>query len=150
MRGMMLTSAYDDVRNIDLSRLFYNGVYGGENALSDAERAAVIQAEPSAEHLDITKITRTQMNAVLKEHAGLTLKQSAQLGLDQFIYLASYDAYYLVHSDAIDPRCEVLSGRWISNTKTLLICRVNGQTTAATLQKTDNGWRFISNMLVYL
>ena len=150
MRGMMLTSAYDDVRNIDLSRLFYNGVYGGENALSDAERAAVIQAEPSAEHLDITKITRTQMNAVLKEHAGLTLKQSAQLGLDQFIYLASYDAYYLAHSDAIDPRCEVLSGRWISNTKALLICRVDGQTTAATLQKTDNGWRFISNMLVYL
>ena len=50
---MMLTSTYTDARDVDLSRLFYNGIPGAGNTVTEEERAALAELDASAEHLDI-------------------------------------------------------------------------------------------------
>ena len=55
---MMLTSTYTDARDVDLSRLFYNGIPGAGNTVTEEERAALAELDASAEHLDIIKVTR--------------------------------------------------------------------------------------------
>lgn len=144
---MMLTSTYTDARDVDLSRLFYNGIPGAGNTVTEEERAALAELDASAEHLDIIKVTRAQMDEALQALVGCTLAETTQRGLDQFLYLADYDAYYLVHSDALDARCELSGVRRADGTVTLL-CTGSLQTTAATLVETDDGWRIVSNLEV--
>lgn len=144
---MMLTSTYKDARDVDLSRLFYNGIPDAGTTVTEEERAALAELDASAEHLDIIKITRAQMDEALQALVGCTLAETTQRGLDQFLYLADYDAYYLVHSDALDARCELSGIRRADGTVTL-ICAGSRQTTAATLAETDDGWRVVSNLAV--
>lgn len=142
---MMLTSTYTDARDVDLARLFYNGIPGAGNVVSEEERAALIELDSAAEHLDIIKLARAQMDSVLQNLAGCTLAETTQRGLDQFLYLETYDAYYLVHSDALDARCD-LSGVRRADGAVTLLCTRNDQTTAATLVETETGWKFVSNV----
>ena len=54
--AMLLTSSYRDPREIDLSKLFYNGLYDASNVITEEERTAVSQenplARPSGHHQD--------------------------------------------------------------------------------------------------
>ena len=104
VRNMMLSSTYQDVRDIDLYRLFYNGVPGTANDISKEERDALYALDTSAEHLDLIKVTPQQMDDVLQTYAGIGLAQTAMRGLDGMHYLERYDAYYMIHSDYLDAR----------------------------------------------
>lgn len=144
----MLTSEYETAGQVDLFRLFYNGCEPGENPeVSDEERTALTEIDAEAERLDITKLTRAQMDEALTHLTGLTLDETAQVGLEQFVYLADYDAYYLVHGDFIDSRCTVLSGeREADGTVQLRYELEDGaQTGVVTLQATQEGYLFVAN-----
>ena len=145
--AMLLTSSYRDPREIDLSKLFYNGLYDASNVITEEERTAVSQENPLADHLDIIKITRTQMDEALQKLTGLTLKETDQVGLDQFVYLKDFDAYYLVHSDAIDPRCRMLSASRNADGSVNLICKRDTGSTAVLLLRTITGWQITANEL---
>ena len=45
------------------------------------------------------KLAVADLDAVLLENTGLTLSQTAGIGLEQFQYLPEYDAYYHTHGD---------------------------------------------------
>ena len=148
---MMLTSTYTDARDVDLALLFYNGIPGTENPVTPEERAALAELDSLADHLDIIKLPRVQIDAALTELVGCTLAETTQRGLERFLYLADYDAYYLVHSDALDARCELSGVRRTDGNDTLvgvvtLVCAGSDRTTAATLVETDDGWRVVSNL----
>lgn len=144
---MLLTSSYRDPREIDLSKLFYNGLYDASNVITEEERTAVSQENPLADHLDIIKITRTQMDEVLQMLTGLTLDETDKVGLDQFVYLKDFDAYYLVHSDAIDPRCRMLSASRNADGSVNLICKRDTGSAAVLLLRTITGWQITANEL---
>ena len=145
--AMMLTSSYRDPRGIDLSKLFYNGLYDDSNVITEEERAAVSQVNSLADHLDIIKITRTQMDETLQKLTGLKLDETDKIGLDQFVYLKDFDAYYLVHSDAIDPRCRMLSASRNADGSVNLICKRDTGSAAVLLLRTITGWQITANEL---
>ena len=145
--AMLLTSSYRDPREIDLSKLFYNGLYDDSNVITEEERAAVSQENPLADHLDLIKITRTQMDKALQTLTGLTLDETEKVGLDQFVYLKDFDAYYLVHSDAIDPRCRMLSASRNADGSVNLICKRDTGSAAVLLLRTITGWQITANEL---
>lgn len=151
LQNMMLASEYQNVRDVDLFSLFYDGIIGTYTAVSEQERAALEAIMPSAANLDITKITRTQMDKVLLQNAGLTLDETAMRGLDQFIYLEEYDAYYNVHGDSGATRCKIVSG-WRNADGTVHLqyelpdrfaTRVTG---TVTLKRTETAYYFVSNV----
>lgn len=150
MRNMLLTSVYDDVRAIDLYRLFYNGIPETQNNVSEEERALLSALDAGAAHLDITKVTTAQMDAVLQTYAGLGLDQTERRSLDQLIYLDQYDAYYLIHGDCIDARCEVLSGTRTEDGYLILQYRfpywMDGDCYDLTLRETETELLFVSNV----
>lgn len=48
---------------------------------------------------DLIKVSADGADAVLEQYAGLTLSRTREVGLDQFAYLESTDAYYDFHGD---------------------------------------------------
>lgn len=152
MNHMLLCSEYDTPEAIDLSELFYNGVYDrGEgwtiDGLSEEEMALLAEFDSSAPYLDVVKVTAAEMEAVLQEKLGLGLEETQKNGLENFYYLAEYDSYYLVHGDANLDWCTVTSGTWESDDRLVLeyTKEYEGGQWTATLQKTDDGYLFLSN-----
>lgn len=150
MWNMMLSSQYETVAEIDLYQLFYNGVPDTDQPVTDEERSALEEYDPSAADLDVTKVTRAQMEAFLLEHAGVHLEDTQRKGLDQFIYLEEYDAYYLAHGDTNYSNCEILSGtRNADGTISLeyeSTFHGDSGTATVTLETSENGYRFLSNV----
>lgn len=153
MNNMLLCSEYDTPEEINLFELFYNGVYnsmsGGWTAGDVPEEELVLLAEfdSSAPYLDVIKITANEMEAVLQEKLGLSLEETGKTGLENFYYLEEYDSYYLIHGDTNFDQCTVTSGTWESDDKLTLkyTKEYEGGQWVVTLQKTDAGYRFVSN-----
>lgn len=144
MRNMMLMSLYQEVRAIDLSQLFYNGAGNGRR-VSGREKRLLAAVDENAATLDIVKVTRQDMNALLLAYAGISLADSDGVGLNQFIFLKEYDAYYLIHSDVVYGVCNITSGVRKEDGTFLLNYELNGQRRLVTLRKVDAGFQFISN-----
>jgi hypothetical protein len=98
--NQFLSSLYDSPEQIDLFQLFYCGSGLDENT-TDEEMAAVIAANGwgTAPDCVCTKISRANMDAVLREYMGLALAETDGVGLENFTYLEAYDAYYYFHGD---------------------------------------------------
>ncbi|MDD4503732.1 MAG: hypothetical protein PHS15_02755 [Clostridiaceae bacterium] len=100
IRNQFLSSLYDAPGKVDLFQLFYCGS-GIEDTLTEAEKTAVVEyngwdIEPDCA---CTKISRSNMDAVLSKYMGLTLSGTEEIGLENFTYLKEYDAYYYYHGD---------------------------------------------------
>lgn len=149
MQNMMLSSEYADVREINLFSLFYNGVIGTPVPVSDEEREALTAIVPEAAQQDITKITKKQMDAVLRQNTGLTLDETAKVGLDQFLYLDEYDAYYAVHSDTSIDACTLQSGWRDADGTVHLQYQFAGHHGTVTLKRTETAYFFVSNTYIY-
>ena len=98
-------------------------------------------------YLDIIKITANEMDAFLQEKMGISLAETKKTGLDSFYYLEQYDSYYLIKGDSNFDWCMVTSGTWESNNKLILKYEkeYEGGQWVVILQKTDDGYLFISN-----
>jgi hypothetical protein len=98
--NQFLSSIYDAPGKVDLFQLFYCGS-GIEDAITVAEKSAVVaynswDMEPDCA---CTKISRSNMDAILSKYIGLTLSDTEKVGLEDFTYLEEYDAYYYYHGD---------------------------------------------------
>ena len=148
MCNMMLSSVYKDVREIDLYKLFYNGIPETCNDICDEEKKILSAIDAGAEHLDIIKITSLQMNNILQTYADIEIDQTEKYNLDKLIYLERYDAYYMIHGDCIDTRCEVISGTQTEDGYLILQYWMNGERYEVTLKENENNFLFVSNMLL--
>ena len=93
MNNMMLSSEYDQAENIDLFQLFYNGIDGITDQVSEEEKALLQELNSEASYLDIAKVTKDEMNAFLEEKLGIRLDETQKNGLEKFYYLDQYDSF---------------------------------------------------------
>lgn len=87
---------YDKPEDIDLYELFY--CEGRYDLTSEEFRAAFDMDEADAP-CPAYIMTVGEMDESLKRHTGLTLEQTNRVGLENFVYLEEYDAYYWMHGD---------------------------------------------------
>ena len=147
MNNMLLSSEYSQPDEINLFELFYNGVGGAFGEVSEDELSMLTEVCSDAPYLDIIKITANEMDAFLQEKMGISLAETKKTGLDSFYYLEQYDSYYLIMGDSNFDWCMVTSGTWESNNKLILKYEkeYEGGQWVVILQKTDDGYLFISN-----
>lgn len=147
MNNMPLSSEYSQPDEINLFELFYNGVGGAFGEVSEDELSMLTELCSDAPYLDIIKITANEMDAFLQEKMGISLAETKKTGLDSFYYLEQYDSYYLIKGDSNFDWCMVTSGTWESNNKLILKYEkeYEGGQWVVILQKTDDGYLFISN-----
>ena len=147
IRNQFLTSLYDRPQDIDLFELFYLGSSGA----GEEERAAVTAATGENPDCSCTQTTRSEMDAALLEHTGLTLDRTNRVVLDGFTYLSEYDAYYNFHGDTNYYANVVLSagvrkGSYV--TLNYYNTSFGRGSCAVTLREMDSGWQFVSNVQV--
>ena len=146
MRNMLLSSQYSTIADIDLFQLFYNGIPEVQLEISDEEKNTLVKSDEAAQYLDIIKITQPMIDIFLQEYAGVNMDDTNQVGLDQFIYLEEFDAYYLIHSDTNYARCNIVSGTESEGGYILLDYEMNGRKGIVTLKNIEGDYRFISNV----
>lgn len=148
MNNMLLSSEYSRPEEINLFELFYNGMKGAYAQISEAELAALTELCMDAPYLDIMKVTTEEMDTFLQKNMGIGLEQTQKKGLDSFYYLEEYDSYYLVHGDTNFAWCTVVSGTWIDDNMLEMEYEKEYEEGRwiVTLQKTETGYLFVSNV----
>lgn len=100
--NQFLSSLYDSPEKIDLYELLYCTT-GDVELTTDAEIAAIYKktGRDTDEELPCAceKMTTAKIDAFLQRYIGLTLAETEKIGLEHFIYLEEYDAYYHIHGD---------------------------------------------------
>lgn len=99
-RRQFLTSMYAQPEDIDMFQLFYNGAESPDG-VGEEERQLLVEAyyDGTDPEVDLTKLPAQKIDRLLKQYTGLTLAETQALGMEQFHYLADYDAYYHFHGD---------------------------------------------------
>lgn len=149
IRNQFLSSLYDTPKKIDLYELFYCGS-GQGGYPTEAEIAAVVAQSGGnrAPECGCDKISGTDIDAVLTKYTGLTLDDTDKTGLDKFIYLKEYDAYYHFHGDT-NYRAQITfsSGEREGDIIRLFYndAFMADGNKVLTLRKTNDGYLFISN-----
>ena len=95
-----LTSEYARPEYVDLFQLFYNGIDGVDNTLSESERA-FLEAEwgDGAFETSIFRLPADEMDKILRSYFGVALSDTYGYGLEQMTYFADEDCYYISHGD---------------------------------------------------
>lgn len=150
IRNQFLSSIYESPEKIDVLQLFYCGS-GIEEFPTEAEKKAIIayngwDTEPDCA---CTKISRSNMDAVLGKYMGLALSDTENKGLENFIYLEEYDAYYFYHGDT-NYRAKIIfsGGEREGDTIRLFYDDVffgDGEK-VLTLKEKDGSYLFVSNV----
>ena len=93
-------SLYDSPEDIDLYETFYIGT-GKEETVTEAELREIMADQDWDTEPDCPcqKNSVENMDAALQENMEITLDETNGVGLDSFVYLADYDAYYVYHGD---------------------------------------------------
>lgn len=155
--NQFLNSLYDGPEQMDLYELLYCGTGVLEKATEKevfTAYAALVNEEYS-EDVDIPcgcdKMTTEKIDEFLQKYTGLTLAETDKIGLDQFIYLEEYDAYYHFHGDT--NYCTQVTfdkGERQGDLVRLYYEDTfrNEGSKAVTLRQTDEGYQFVSNQLV--
>lgn len=99
IHNQFLNDLYEKPGEIDLYELFYCGT-GRPGGMSDEELGQVGSfGEDGSQICPTDKLPVSDMDAVLLENTGLTLAETAGIGLEHFQHLPEYDAYYHTHGD---------------------------------------------------
>lgn len=155
IHNQFLSALYGSPEQMDLFDLFYTGGGVGTSAAQEErELVGLTYYDGYIIEVDCTKVTSADMNAVLLENTGLTLEQTRKKNLDQFDYLAQYDAYYHFHGDTnyYGP-VTILSGEREGNVVRLYYTgpwfdgdALYSGWKCVTLEETEGGYWFVSNL----
>lgn len=149
LRNQFLSSTYESPADIDLFQLFYNGT--GED-VSEAERETVIREgyNGGSPDTDLTKCSAGEMDAALQRSMELTLAETNKVGLDSFVYLAEYDAYYDFHGDTnVRPHVDIAAGERTGGLVHLYYedtFFADGWKCVTLRPGEDDGYKFVSNL----
>lgn len=99
IHNQFLNSLYERPEDIDLYELFYCGTGRSEKMTEEELRQVGSFDESGSQICPTDKLAVSDLDAVLLENTGLTLAETAGIGLEQFQYLPEYDAYYHTHGD---------------------------------------------------
>lgn len=151
LRNQFLSSTYESPADIDLFQLFYNGAGAWED-MSEAERETVIREGYNGDSPDtgLTKCSAGEMDAALQRSMELTLAETNKVGLDSFVYLAEYDAYYDFHGDTnVRPHVDIAAGERAGGLVHLYYedtFFADGWKCVTLRLGEDDGYKFVSNL----
>ena len=146
LHNQFLTSNYARPEDIDLYSLFYCGT-GHSAEMTDEELRQVGSFDSNGAQICPTdKLAVADLDAVLLENTGLTLSQTAGIGLEQFQYLPEYDAYYHTHGDTnYLHNIYVAAGERTGNTLQLYYTQTGGWSCVTLEEQSDGSYWFVSN-----
>ena len=158
VRNNILYTEFSNPAQVDIEAMFYDEHSIEE--ISEEERAYL--KEQMDELFDTSKFTVAYINELMQTYLGISLEESEKKGLDRFFYNAEYDAYYLVHSDAMCVCVQVESGERKEDGTVTLVYRKAHQLFSymtekeinalpqyqVVLKETENGYQFLSNQAV--
>lgn len=95
-----LTSDFAQPKEVDLCELFYSGIPGSDNELSEEEKAYLLTQGwyEEAFMLDVYRIPAEEMDKVLQTYLGISLQDTLGVGAEHMAYWADTDCYYQFHS----------------------------------------------------
>ena len=149
--NIFLKTDYASPEEINLFELFNSTLmmYGKSTATQEEKEAAKKLANMEGkDNISVSKITASEMSDVLKLYTGITLEETQKVGLDKFVYLEEYDAYYLVvpNERPIYRLCSILDGYQTDDGRVVLMYEdpsliTNGSTAKyiVTLRKATDG-----------
>ena len=153
---MFLTCSYEKPEEIDFDLVFYNGTVSGAImepvSLQEREEVArILGVETVLErNLPPQKRPRAKVEALIRQYTGLPEETVGQIVLS-YPYVAEYDAYYTFFDDCESIRVKVRSVVWTDEAHTLAQVvwsdSVRGREGIAMMEKTEDGWRFLSNWI---
>ena len=113
--NIFLKTDYTSPKEINLFELFTSQLmFFGRSSKSEEEKtlARKLANAEGKDNISVSKITTSEMSDVLKLYTGITLEETHKVGLDKFVYLEEYDAYYLVvlNERPIYRLCSLLDG----------------------------------------
>lgn len=104
IRNQFLTSLYEKPEYIDLFELFYCGtgvpdIFSTSAPSNEELRQLGVLDEQGEQICPTDKFSAEAMDVVLLANTGLTLDETAKIGLDNFARLSQSGAYYHTHGD---------------------------------------------------
>lgn len=149
-----LISHYSEPKEIDLYMLFYKGIPGVDDTLSEDERAYLETVWEWHEFmLDDYRLPAAQMNETLQTYMGLSMEDTLGIGLEHMTYWAEADCYYVWHGDTNAIQVLIHSA-YRQDDGTIIMFYSNGNFDkeaeaapehVAVLLPCDDGYQFISN-----
>lgn len=96
-----MNHVYERAAELDLSMLFYSGLYGGSwKLLSEADAQALVD-RGFDRNRDLQIISRAALEGVLADVFAVSLTLPEEALPEGWVYLESTDSYYTNHSDAV-------------------------------------------------
>ncbi len=142
-----LNCAYEDIKNISLVELFYDGEQPSV-AISDEE---MVQLKGSSidHETDFQKVATSYMDKMLRTYADISFEETNKVDIENFLYLKEYDAYYLSHGDTHYFPVTITAGI-MDKDGTVKLQYVNdlNEKFEVTLRAHDKGYYFVSNIAV--
>ncbi len=158
--NMFLTSEYNSPADIDLHHVFYGGATGMSTNVSQDEIRLLEQKYDTVIELDVAKVTRKEMDQILKKYIGLKRKETNQINLNNLYYLEEYDAFYNLVGNALGntiggmivPGYVIIEGvRNENGTITLQYYDAFSsykRVSEVTLREKDGNYYFVSNVII--
>lgn len=100
--NLVLQEEFTSPKKVNLGIVFCFGMTpfkegAFQNTKLNAEEQRAIEAlDPRATEIDIIKVTKADMDAVLKAHMGISASETEGIGLNSFLYLEEYQTYYSI------------------------------------------------------
>jgi hypothetical protein len=153
MRSQFLYSTYAVPQDVNLAETFYNGT--GEPYTCDLTdiRAYMLEYGSWSTWTDADKLSREEMDEILKDYLGLGLDEMSGYGLYRMNYVAETDAYYHFHGDTNRMGDPVMDWGWKQGDFVTLFYEgaASGESSwfqgefRVVLEQTPGDWRFRSN-----
>lgn len=151
-----LTSQFHDPANVDLYQLFYIGIPGVDDSLTE-EEAASLSAQGAVLNLtSCNRLPKGVMNEVLLQLFGISLEDCSGRGLEEFFVFPDSECYYHFHGDTNVFPITIKEIRQREDGKILFTYLQGGNAnlsdssaqlwTAALWHYGDGGWHILSNL----
>lgn len=145
-----LQSTYETVKDVDLYALFYYGDGTAYDMPLEELRQFLAKYGWWAD-FSVSSITRLQMDAQLREYAGISLEDSEKIRLGELYYLEHAERWYSLHGDVAHPEFVPQFGYTDNGTIYLYYknsmfvnTRMDG-VFCVSMQKTDHGYQYLAN-----
>lgn len=144
-RNNYLNCTYTDPRNANIYEIFYNF----SEDISAKEMEALQRSEIDY-GVDFQKLTTGYLDGVLSSNMGISLAESNKIGLENYLYLEKFDAYFDSHGDTNYSLIVVLSGERDENDNVRLryLRTEDEKEYIVTLEAHPRGYYFKSNVEV--
>lgn len=142
-KNNFVNCAYPDAESIDIYEIFYNF----SERMTEEEWDA-LQGSEIDFGTDFQKLSTGYINDILCAYMNVSLEETHKNGLDSYLYLERFDAYFGTHGDTNYSPVRVTSGFKDDNgTVKLRYLRTEERKEyVVTLQPHENGYYFVSNV----